>query len=65
MKAYLSYVVQDKSGHKHDSTFIEVTYPPYKYSMDPQAAQVLDWAKSKQTKLKTDQKIIITSMHKV
>ena len=65
MKIYVSYVVQDKSGYKHDSTFIEITCPPYNYSIDLQAAQVLDWAKSEQSKLKEDQKIIITSMYKI
>jgi hypothetical protein len=65
MIVYVSYVVQDKSGHKHDSSLIEITCPPYNQSLDLQADQVLDWAKSEQAKLKTEQKIIITSMYKV
>jgi hypothetical protein len=65
MKVYVSYVVQDGRGHKHDSTLIEITCPAFNQSLDLQADQVLDWARSEQTKLKEDQKIIITNMYKV
>jgi len=33
MKVYVSYVVQDRSGHKHDSSLIEITCPPYNQSL--------------------------------
>ena len=65
MKVYVSYVVQEDGGHKHDSTYLEITCPPYNYSLDLQAYQILDWTKSEKSKLKNDQKIIITSMCKV
>ncbi|MCK5209889.1 MAG: hypothetical protein KAQ79_17770 [Cyclobacteriaceae bacterium] len=65
MKVYVSYVIQEDGRHKHDSTCIEITCPPYNYSLDLQAYQILDWAKSEKSKLKNYQKIIITNMYKV
>jgi len=65
MKVYVSYVVQEDGGHKHDSALLEITCPIYNYSLDLQAYQILDWAKIEQSKLRNDQKIIITNMYKV
>ena len=42
MKVYVSYVIQEDGGHKHDSAIIEIACPPYNYSLDLQAYQILD-----------------------
>ena len=65
MKVYVSYVIQDELGHQHYSKYLNVTSPPYAFSSDPPVDQVMDWAKIEEATLKTDQKIIITSIYKV
>jgi len=36
MKIYVSYVIQDVNGHKHDSTYINIDSPPFSFTSDPQ-----------------------------
>ena len=65
MKIYVSYVIQDVNGHKHDSTFINIDFPPFSFTSDPQVHQIMKWAKTEQSKIEDNQKIIITNMYKV
>ena len=65
MKVYVSYVIQNENGHKHDSIILNIKSPPYSYSSDPPVSSVIEWAQTKQSKLREKQKMIITSMYKV
>lgn len=65
MKVYVSYVIQDDLGHQHYSKYLNFTSPPYTFSSDPPVDLVIDWAKVEEATLKTNQKIIITSIYKM
>ena len=65
MKVYVSYVIQGKNGHSHESTFINVTCGPYNASSNPPISEALEWADKKQIKLNNSVKIIVTSVYKV
>ena len=65
MKAYVSYVLQDKLGHEHFSEVVDTQQPPYTYSNDPPVSQVMEWARTKQTQLKENQNLIIVNIFKI
>jgi len=65
MEVYVSYVIQDKGGHTHESIVLNIDAPMYDCSLNPHTSDVLDWANNKQSKLKQSQKLIITSMYKL
>ena len=65
MKTYVSYVVQDEKGHKHESEILTTQNPPYSYSADPQVQDVMQWADEKRKKLKKEESLIITGMFKI
>lgn len=47
MKTYVSYVIQDDNGHKHQSEIVTTQSPPYSYSPDPLVEDVIKWAENK------------------
>jgi hypothetical protein len=65
MKVYVSYVIQDKGGHIHDSTFLNHDAPIIFCSLNPHTTDVMEWANNEQSKLKQNQNLIITSMYKL
>lgn len=65
MKTYVSYVVQDEKGHKHESEILTTQNPPYSYTADPQVQDVMQWADEKRKKLKKEESLIITGMFKI
>jgi len=65
MKTYISYVIQEESGHKHLSEVITTTQQTYTYSDDPQVSDVIDWAKKKKADLKPGQELIVLNMFKL
>jgi len=65
MKAYVSYIIQNRNGHSHESTIINITCYPYNTSSNPLISEALEWANKRQTKLKNKEKIIITSVYKI
>lgn len=65
MKNYVSYVIQKGKTHSHHSEIIDTKGPQYSYSADPQVPEVLKWAEIAQSKLQTDEKIVILNMFKI
>lgn len=65
MKVYVSYVIQDKTGHSHESIILNVNSPVFDCSLNPHPSDVLKWANQRQAKLKRNQKLIITGMYKL
>ena len=65
MKVYVSYVIQDKGGHIHESTLPNLDASVNFCSLNPYTTDVLDWANNEQSKLKQNQKLIIISMYKL
>lgn len=65
MKVYVSYVIQDKGRHTHEFILLNFDVPVYDCSLNPHTSDVLEWANNKQSKLKQNQKLIITSMYKL
>jgi hypothetical protein len=65
MKTFVSYVIQDGKGHKHESTVVTTQNPPYSYSSDPQVSDVMEWADEKRKALKKEEELIVVSMYKL
>lgn len=65
MKTYVSYVIQDEKGHKHESEILTSQNPPYSYSSDPQVSDVMEWSDKKRKELKKEESLIITGMFKI
>ena len=65
MKTFVSYVIQDGKGHKHESTVVTTQSPPYSYSSDPQVSDVMEWAEEKKKELKNEEELIVVSMYKL
>jgi hypothetical protein len=65
MKTFVSYVIQDEKGHKHESTVVNTQSPPYSYSSDPQVSDVMEWADEKRKALKKGEELIVVSMYKL
>lgn len=65
MKTYISYVLQDNSGHKHLSEVLESNSPPYSYSKEPQVDEVMKWENKKIKELKQGESLVITGMFKL
>ena len=65
MKVYVSYVIQDKTGHSHESIILNINSPVFDCSFNPHPSDVLEWANQRQAKLKRNQKLIITGMYKL
>jgi hypothetical protein len=65
MKTYVSYVVQDEKGHKHESEILTTQSPPYSYSAEPPVQDVMQWADKKRKELKQEESLIITGMFKI
>ena len=65
MKTYISYVVQDDKGHKHDSEILTTLSPPYSYSAEPPVQEVMQWADKKRKELKIGEQLVITGMFKL
>lgn len=65
MKTFVSYVIQDGKGHKHESTIVTTQNPPYSYSSDPQVSDVMEWVEEKKKELKSEEELIVVSMYKV
>jgi hypothetical protein len=65
MKTYVSYVIQDEKGHKHESEIVISPSPPYSYSPDPQVQDIMQWADKKRKELKKEEQLVITGMFKI
>jgi len=61
----VSYVIQDDTGHKHESTIVTTQSPPYSFSSDPQVSDVMEWADKKRKALKKEEELIVVSMYKL
>lgn len=65
MKTYVSYVIQNETGHKYESEIVTSQNPPYSYSSDPQVSDVMEWADKKKKELKKEENLVIVNMYKV
>jgi hypothetical protein len=65
MKTFVSYVIQDQKGHKHESEILNTQNPPYSYSADPQVSDVMEWADKKRKELKKEEELIVVGMYKL
>ena len=65
MKTYVSYVIQDEKGHKHEPEILTTQNPPYSFSADPQVSDVMEWADKKRKELKKEEKLVVVSMYKL
>jgi hypothetical protein len=65
MKTYVSYVVQDKNGHTHESEIVTTPSPPYTFSPDPEVDDIMHWADKKRKELKNDESLVILNIFKL
>lgn len=65
MQTYVSYVLQDATGHKHLSEIITTQNPTYTFSADPQVSDVIDWTKKKKSELKEGQELVVLTFYKL
>lgn len=65
MKAFVSYVVQNGTGHKHLSEVVSIDTPPYTFNADPPVTQVMDWAEKKKNELKKGEELVIVNVFKL
>ena len=65
MKIIVNYVVQDVKDHHHESEILNIISPPYTFSPEPPATEVMKWAERKQNELSDGQKLIVLSMFKI
>ena len=65
MKVLVNYVVQDVKDHRHESEILNLESPPYSFSPEPPATEVMKWAEKKQTEFKNGKKLIVLSMFKI
>jgi len=65
MKTYVSYVIQEESGHKHLSEVITTDQATYAYSDDPQMSNVIEWVQKKKTELKPGQELVVVNIFKL
>lgn len=65
MRAFVSYVVQNGTGHQHLSEVVNIDAPPYTFNADPPVTQVMEWADKKKTKLKKDEELVIVNVFKL
>ncbi len=45
MKVNVSYVIQDKNSHKHQSEIVDVNTPSISYPADPPVSAIMEWMK--------------------
>ena len=48
MNILINYVVQDVKDHRHESEILNIVSPPYTFSPEPPATEVMKWAERKQ-----------------
>ena len=65
MKTFVSYIIQNEKGHKHESTVVTSQNPPYSFSSDPQVSDVMEWAKEKRKALTKEEELIVLGMYKL
>jgi len=65
MKAYVSYIIQNRNGHSHESTIINITCCPYNTSSNTPISEALEWTNKSHAKFKYKEKIIFTSVYKI
>lgn len=65
MKILVNYVVQDVKDHRHESEILNIISPPYTFSPEPSATEVMKWAERKQTELPDGEKLVVLSMFKI
>lgn len=65
MKVLVNYVIQGDLEHWHESEIIEIISPPYTFSPEAPATEVMKWADKKQTELEKSKKLVVTSMYKI
>jgi len=65
MKILVNYGVQDEKDPRHDSEILNIISPPYSFSPEPTATEVMKWAKRKQGELSDGKKLIVLSMFKI
>lgn len=64
MKAFVSYVIQNDTGHRHLSEAIPIKSPPLYYSTELPVQQVFEWAEKKQAELPKGEKLIVINFFK-
>jgi hypothetical protein len=62
MKTYISYVIQDETGHKHHAEVVSYPGPPYLLTTEWQGEAVREWMDKKLTEIKTGQELVITGV---
>ena len=65
MKAYVSYVIQGKNGHSHESAIINIANAQFNVSPNPPFSEAFEWAHKMQDRLKDKEMIIITGVYNV
>lgn len=65
MKVLVNYVIQGDEDHRHESEIIDISSPPYTFSPEPPATEVMKWVDKKQTDLIPGLKLVVLSMYKV
>ncbi len=65
MKVLVNYVIQDQKEHCHESEIIDIISPPYTFSPEAPATEVIKWSEKKQNELEKGKKLIIMSMYKM
>ncbi len=62
MKTYISYVIQDDTGHKHHAEIISFPGPPYLPTPEWQAEAVSEWIEKKLAEIKFGQELVVTGV---
>lgn len=58
-KVYISYVVQSKESHRHQSEILTITPAQHAVYADVTSQQVIAWANAKQGTLLKDESVVI------
>jgi len=53
MKVLVNYVIQDEKEHRHESEVIDLISPPYTFSPEAPATEVIKWSEKKQKELES------------
>lgn len=65
MKVLVNYVVQDVKEHRHEFEILNIISPPYSFSPEAPATEVMKWAEKKQSELLEGEKLVVLGMVKI
>lgn len=65
MKVLVNYVIQEDIEHRHESEVIDIISPPYTFSPEAPAIEVMKWIEKKQEELEKSRKLVVTSIYKI